>query len=158
MTGGVNRTNNVLHSTACNPNLQRQITIQMNANQLAVILLRRSSLSRPVCFPALQLPMLNSLGSFRKKYEEQAIRAVSINPYSGKDYQDEERELQRKKCHHGLKVEWVDFTPTIMERARSRLRETVMQRKRSAISNSDRSTPKKVLSAAPHSSQLRKKP
>ncbi|KAL7428566.1 hypothetical protein ACHAXH_002395 [Discostella pseudostelligera] len=120
----------------------------MNANHW-------SSVLRPLCLPTVQLPMLNSFGSFRKRYGEQAIRAVSINPYNGKDYRDEERELQRKKCHHGLKVEWVDFTPTIMERARSRLRESVMQRKRRAIANADT---KKVLSAAPHASQLLKKP
>jgi len=55
------------------------------------------------------------------KHADQMFHAVLINLYNGEDYRDEERELQRKKCSHGLKVEWVDFAPTIMDRARSRL-------------------------------------
>jgi len=56
-----------------------------------------------------------------KTHADQMFHAVLINLYNGEDYRDEERELQRKKCSHGLKVEWVDFAATIMDRARSRL-------------------------------------
>jgi hypothetical protein len=102
---------------------------ELNANRL-------SSLLRPVRHPILQLPVLNSILSPRDG--GQTFRAVSINPYNGKDYRDEERELQRKKCSHGLKVEWVDFAPTITDRAKSRLRESAMQRKRNAATATGR--------------------
>ena len=132
----------------------------MNINSLTIfrggISLEASSLLRLVCLPELQLPMLNSIGSL-PKYGEQTNRTVSINPYNGKDYRDEERELQRKRCHHGLKVEWVDFSTTVMERARSRLRESAMQRKRSTTERTEtRNNPRKIVTAADaaHFSQL----
>ncbi len=128
----------------------------LNANRL--ILLQGSSLLRPVRHPILQLPMISSI--LLPKYGDQTFRAVSINPYNGKDYRDEDRELQRKKCSHGLKVEWVDFAPAIMDRAKSRLRESAMQRKRSAATTTGRSNPKKVItgSVAPNDSQLNRPP
>lgn len=124
----------------------------MNANRLT-LLLRGPSLLRTVRHPTFhKIP--SSIGRLPKN-GDQAFRAVSINPYNGKDYRDEERELQRKKCSHGLKVEWVDFAPTIMDRAKSRLRESAMQRKRSVAATTGRSYPKKVLtgSAARNASQ-----
>jgi hypothetical protein len=116
----------------------------MNATRFTM-LLQGSSLLRPVRHRALQPPRLNSI----------EFRTVSINPYNGKDYRNEERELQRKKCSHGLKVEWVDFAPTIMERARSRLRESAMQRKLAAAKANRSSTPNKraPASVSPNASQ-----
>lgn len=59
---------------------------------------------------------------------------MSVNPYTGREYDREaERELQRKslmRSRHGLKVEWADYSTTIMDRARSRLRESAARRRR----------------------------
>jgi hypothetical protein len=125
----------------------------MNATRFTM-LLQGSSLLRPVRHRALQPPRLNSIGAL-PQFGDQAFRTVSINPYNGKDYRNEERELQRKKCSHGLKVEWVDFAPTIMERARSRLRESATQRKLAAAKANRSSTPNKraPASVSPNASQ-----
>eukprot|EP00581_Thalassiosira_minuscula_P003216 CAMPEP_0183735302 /NCGR_PEP_ID=MMETSP0737-20130205/46246_1 /TAXON_ID=385413 /ORGANISM="Thalassiosira miniscula, Strain CCMP1093" /LENGTH=132 /DNA_ID=CAMNT_0025969001 /DNA_START=1 /DNA_END=399 /DNA_ORIENTATION=+ len=59
-----------------------------------------------------------------------ATRCMSINPYTGLDTREEDREWQRKMCQHGLKVEWADFSTTINDRARSRLYASAMERRR----------------------------
>ena len=70
-----------------------------------------------------------------------ATRHIHINPYTGKDNREEERERQRKTmCQHGLKLSQGgvgDFSATIMDRARSRLKASAMQRRRRRMGDDD---------------------
>ena len=84
-----------------------------------------ASFLRVAVLPALQLPILQ----LSRNYHATA-RHMFINPYSGLDHRDDERELQRKQLQKGLKLERYDFNTTIMDRARSNLRNAVIERKR----------------------------
>ncbi len=89
-----------------------------------------ASILRLTVIPAFQLPMLQ----FIRNYHPSAL-VMFINPYSGLDHRDDERELQRKQLQKGLKLERYDFNTTIMDRARSNLRNSAMERKRRQGSN-----------------------
>jgi len=102
----------------------------------ARILAIETSFFRPFGIaPALQLIPIPIGNAAMLNRPHPTRRYMSINPYTGLDNRKEEREIQRKLCDKGLKVEWADHSTTIMDRARSRLQTSATKRRRTTGTN-----------------------
>ncbi|KAL7479769.1 hypothetical protein ACHAW6_005492 [Cyclotella cf. meneghiniana] len=57
------------------------------------------------------------------------IRGYHVNPYTGREEKEADREHQRKLNQHGLKSDAADYSTTVMQRARERLNAAAAQRR-----------------------------
>ncbi len=95
-------------------------------------------LLKQTCLPALQLVMANQMPTLTSNTTS---RNVHINPYSGREDREGERDCQRKvaqHAQHGLKTEFMDYSTTIMQNAKMGLHESAEKRHRQRERNTEK--------------------
>eukprot|EP00970_Alexandrium_tamarense_P003472 scaffold542_cov202-Alexandrium_tamarense.AAC.23 len=95
-------------------------------------------LLKQTCLPALQLVMANEMPTLTSNTTS---RNVHINPYSGREDREGERDCQRKvaqHAQHGLKTEFMDYSTTIMQNAKMGLHESAEKRHRQRERNTEK--------------------
>ncbi|KAL3791024.1 hypothetical protein HJC23_003013 [Cyclotella cryptica] len=86
------------------------------------------NLHRGVQVPIIKLIIIPCVSEIYPSASHE-IRKYHVNPYTGEEEKEADKEHQRKLNQHGLKSDSADYSTTIMQRARERLNASAAQRK-----------------------------